>query len=233
MRILELFCGTKSISKAFKDRGHEVFTVDVNKKFKPDLCIDILKFETFMLPSEWRIPDIIWASPPCTTFSVASLGHYWIDGKPKSWKTYMGLAIAKKTLEVIQELKPKHWFIENPRGMMRKQQFMQSLHRKTVTYCQYGESYMKPTDIWTNDVTWIPRPMCKAGDDCHEEARRGTKTGVQGRGVNDLLVKGTGLTKAQMRSKIPNELCHEIVTVCEGKLKIEQQILCCTNTEEK
>ena len=40
---------------------------------------------------------------------------------------------------------------------------MQDLPRKTVTYCKYGDMRMKPTDIWTNDITWIPRKECKKG----------------------------------------------------------------------
>ena len=35
MKLIELFCGTKSISNAFKERGHEVFPVDWNKDFNP------------------------------------------------------------------------------------------------------------------------------------------------------------------------------------------------------
>ena len=41
MKILDLFCGTKSISHAFEARGHEVFTVDWNSSFNPTLCTDI------------------------------------------------------------------------------------------------------------------------------------------------------------------------------------------------
>lgn len=53
-------------------------------------------------------------------------------------------------LEMIKELQPKYWFIENPRGGLRKMRFMQGLPRYTVTYCQYGDTRMKPTDIFTN-----------------------------------------------------------------------------------
>ena len=34
MKILELFCGTKSFSNVALELGHEVFTVDFNNKFK-------------------------------------------------------------------------------------------------------------------------------------------------------------------------------------------------------
>lgn len=176
----------------------------------PDLRKDILDVELRDLPKNI---DVLWASPPCTTFSVASLRHYWFEGKPKHWKTYIGLAIVMKTLFLIEELKPKYWFIENPRGMLRKQEFMMPLHRKTVTYCQYGLDYMKPTDIWTNFIDWKSRKPCKAGSDCHTEARRGDKKGVQGiweGGVNNVRTKGSNLNRSQMRAVIPSDLFKEI-----------------------
>ena len=58
---------------------------------------------------------------------------------------------------------------------------------------------MKPTDIWTNDLGWRPRPMCKNGDSCHVSAPRGSKTGTQGR------------AGAYERSKVPIELGVEII----------------------
>lgn len=81
--------------------------------------------------------------------------------------------------------------------------FMEGLPRYTVTYCKYGETRMKPTDIWTNhpDPKFIP--PCKNGDPCHEKAPRGSKTGTQG-------IKGR-IDKA----RIPAKLCEHIVDICE------------------
>jgi DNA (cytosine-5)-methyltransferase 1 len=67
MKILELFCGTKSFANVAKERGHEIFTVDIEKKFNPDLCKDIMDVKLEDIPFQ---PDIIWASPPCTSHSV-------------------------------------------------------------------------------------------------------------------------------------------------------------------
>lgn len=208
---IELFCGTKSFSKIAKDKGYNTFTIDNESKFKPDLCINILDLDIKQLPKN---PFILWASPPCTTFSVASLRHYWHNGKPKNSKAYIGLAILKKTLEIIEEVKPTYWFIENPRGMMRKQEFMRLLpKRNTITYCQYGFKIQKPTDIWTNCFKWIPRKICGPGNLCHEKAERGNKdNGVQ------------GIDKGKDRSIIPSELFEEIFNHIENN-KEEQMIL--------
>ena len=109
------------------------------------------------------------------------------------------MAYVLKTIEIINKLKPAYWFIENPRGVLRKMAFMDSFNRKTVTYCQYGDSRMKPTDIWTNFLEWNPKPICKNGDSCHVSAPRGSKTGTQG-------IKG-----AYRRSIVPDKLCEEII----------------------
>ena len=76
MKIIEFFCGTKSFSKVAKRFGHEIFTIDFNPKFKPDMVVDMLYFKKNMLPKEWRKPDMIWCSPPCETFSLSGNSMY-------------------------------------------------------------------------------------------------------------------------------------------------------------
>jgi len=203
MKLLELFCGTKSITKIAKDMGWDCKTLDFSQEFNPDICKSILDFD---LPDlgNWR-PDIIWASPPCTCFSVASLGHHWTGGKqayiPKTEEAKIAIEIAKKTMLIIKSLKPKYYFIENPRGVLRKLNIIKGI-RNTVTYCQYGDKRMKPTDIWTNNELWVPKPMCHNGDPCHEAAPRGARTGTQ------------GLKGAMERGIIPPQLCKEILESC-------------------
>lgn len=104
---------------------------------------------------------------------------------------------------LIMTLSPTVWFIENPRGGMRKMDFMSGLPRYTVTYCQYGDTRQKPTDIWTNHPNPRFKPPCHRGDPCHDAAPRGSRTGTQ------------GLDGSIERSKIPKELCKHIVDICE------------------
>lgn len=204
MKMLDLFCGTKSISNAFLSAGHNVFTVDFDPQHDSDLCIDIFDLDVSMLP--WK-PDVIWASPDCRTWSIASCGYHWNKDKtPKTEACIIGIELLNKTLDLIEEINPTFWFIENPRDLMRKYIRMVALTKKyfrhTVTYCQYGDTRMKPTDIWTNCENWHSRPKCHNGDSCHVAAPRGSKTGTQ------------GLSNDVERSRIPNELCNEIVEAC-------------------
>jgi site-specific DNA-cytosine methylase len=203
MKAIDMFCGRKSFAKNAEKAGFDVFSVDIDGSFSPSLTKNILEMTIDDIPEEFRNCDILWASPPCTCYSVASIGRNWTGGKgayiPKRKETVEALQILRKLISLIDEIKPKVWFIENPVGVMRKMPEMQNFQRHTVTYCQYGDTRMKPTDIWTNSTTWQPRPRCKNGSPCHESAPRGSKTGTQ------------GLKTAKDRSVVPDELCMEIL----------------------
>jgi hypothetical protein len=208
MIIYDLFAGTGSATQAFKDAGHTVIKVELDEYFEAHER-DILAMTAEYLITKYGQPDFIWASPPCTTFSVASIRHYWsyIDGKalPKNDKTLHGIAVVAHTVALIKALNPTiGWLMENPRGMLRKQSVVSELHRRTITYCQYGDFRMKPTDLWGDVPGWQPKPMCKPGMTCHNSARRGSDTGSQGIG-------GGGKRGAMIRSMIPYELGLEIL----------------------
>jgi hypothetical protein len=210
MKVLELFAGTRSIGKAFEARGHEVYSVDWDRDFKDiDLYTDVGTLTAEQIIKNFGKPEVIWASPDCTTFSVAGISHHRrknpINGDLEPISEYAKFCdkVDKHLIELIKELNPKYYFIENPRGGMRKMAFMQGLPRYTVTYCQYGDTRMKPTDIWTNHSDPRFKPPCKNGDSCHTPAPRGSATGTQ------------GLKGSKERSVIPELLCQHIVTICE------------------
>lgn len=208
--ILDLFCGTKSVANAFKARGHEVYTVDWDKRFNPDLAADIGTLTAAdVITLCGGVPDVIWASPDCTTYSVQAISRHRRKEPNGSLRPVSDYAkqcdeVNKHLIELIKELKPKYWFIENPRAAIRKMDFMQSLPRYTVTYCKYGEKRMKPTDIWTNHPKPDFIPPCKNGDTCHEAAPRGSRTGTQ-----------SSSNKIE-KAKIPQLLCEHIVDICGG-----------------
>lgn len=212
MKVLELFAGTRSISKAFEKRGHETYSVDWNKDFENiSLYADIGELTSAdIIALCGGVPDVIWASPDCTTYSVAAISKHRTreangNLEPNTIYALRCDVTNHHVIDLIKELNPKYWFIENPRGGMRKMNFMQGLPRYTVTYCQYGDTRMKPTDIWTNHPNPEFKPPCKNGDPCHTPAPRGSRTGTQ------------GLMNAIEKAKIPEKLCEHIVDICEGE----------------
>lgn len=157
IKVLELFAGTRSIGKAFEARGHEVYSVEWNKNFENiDLYADISQVTAQDILEKFGHPDVIWASPDCTTFSIAAISHHRRKNPetgnldPISDYAKFCDATDQHVVSLIKELNPTYYFIENPRGGMRKMSWMQDLPRYTVTYCKYGDTRMKPTDIWTN-----------------------------------------------------------------------------------
>jgi|10_taG_2_1085330.scaffolds.fasta_scaffold29118_4 site-specific DNA-cytosine methylase len=213
MLILELFAGSRSFSKVAEERGHSTFTTDIEAFTNIDYVIDILDFDINKVPF---VPEVVWCSIPCETYSVASISCHWTGGKgayiPKTKRAIKGLEIAKKTMTIIEIYKQINpsliWIIENPRGLLRKLDIIPNKYINTVTYCQYTRGNelprMKPTDIWTNLKSWKPRKMCKNGDPCHISAPRGSRTGTQ------------GLKSSYERSRIPAQLCLELLKTIEG-----------------
>ena len=203
MKLLELFAGSRSVGKEAEKLGIDVFSVDWTDYENINLVKDIEFLQKDDIPF---IPDIVWASPDCTTYSIASCSTHRTNSiEPKSDYAKKCDKVNQHWISLIKEwLKDNPnliFFIENPRGMLRKMPFMQEFKRHTIWYCQYGDDRAKPTDIWTNSETWQPRKECKNGNpNCHHQrAPRGSKTGTQGK-------KGS-----YDRSIIPSELCKEIM----------------------
>lgn len=209
MRVLELFAGTRSIGKAFEKHGHEVYSIEWNKDFENiDWYEDIGKITAQDIIDRFGHPDVIWASPDCTSYSLTAISHHRVKNKetgnldPITDYAKFCDKVNAHVIDLIHELNPKYFFIENPRGGLCNMTFMQGIPKYLVTYCQYGDTRMKPTHIFTN----YPNPQfkhCKNGDPCHEKAPRGSRTGTQG-------IKGS-----VDRSRIPDKLCEYIVELCE------------------
>lgn len=208
MKVLELFSGMECISNAFRARGHECFTIDWDKKFPSSMHCDISKLQIEDLPEEWRHPDVVFAGTDCRSYSVAAISKHRrknpVTGNldPVSDAAKFADNMNKHVIGLIEIMKPKIQIWENPMGAFRKMDFVQDLILNTTTYCQWGFSYRKQTDFFSNIELHL-KPPCKNGDPCHEKAPRGAKTGLQA--IKDPALKAI----------YPPKLCEHIVAECE------------------
>jgi hypothetical protein len=109
MLMIDLFSGLGGASRAMKERGWYVITVEIDPRFSPNICIDITEYH-YRGPA----PDLIWASPPCQEFSKSDLPLSWDCNKRKPPCPDIGLMLHAK--RVIEESNPRFWVIENVRG---------------------------------------------------------------------------------------------------------------------
>lgn len=177
MKVLDLFSGTGSSTQAFSDRGHDVKRLDITDDYGPvDFKVDVLEFaeDPDKYLKGWR-PDFVWASPPCQAFSMSGSGQ----GK-KRWET---LAVpdvkygprrpltpfAVESCEWViaarsigERYAPNAFLLENPNGGLRTMRMVEGLRVWTITYCKYGETRQKKTDLFGQmPEGFAPRPVCR------------------------------------------------------------------------
>ncbi len=150
--LIELFAGTRSVSKAVRrssiGRAFDDFrllSVDVDPKFQPTVCADINRWDcksaldTFLADRTRSDVVVVHASPPCTEFSIA------LTTRPRNLRA--GSKNVKTALRIIDYAAPSFWIIENPAtGHLKDQPFMRKLERykNTTCYCKWGSGTGSP-----------------------------------------------------------------------------------------
>jgi hypothetical protein len=209
MKILELFSGNGDISKAFSKVGFKTFKVDWSKDVDADLHVDVSSITVQdVLKLCGGVPDVIWASPQCTTYSIATHKHRTKkEGLiPKTETAKQDDEVNIKMWKLIEELLAlgtRYYFVENPRGRMRLMDFVKDKPRFTISYCSYGRDVMKPTDIWTNHPNPNFIPLCKIKDGHHKKSDDATSS-----------YNKVGKDRYLLRGKMPEKLCNYIANIC-------------------
>lgn len=188
-RSLELFCGTKSFSKVAEKYNYKTYTLDIDESSNPTFLLDILDWDYKQFPSDYF--HIIWASPPCQTFSTMGGGKHRkkSDMNPKTEEGIKGDLYLKKTIEIIKYFNPSLYLIENPKALMRYSKYITDLDPiiNTCSYCKYGFDYMKNTDIFSNKELNLKKCFYKRKgviNNCHHQTIQGShknriRSGVQ------------------------------------------------------
>ena len=201
MRVLELFSGTHSIGKVFKEKGYEVVSLDrdlgaecpFKTGYKSDKHIkeDIMTWD-YRSSYERGDFDVITASPVCLFWS--GLRRCWIGRKCKTIHPTeiitqkhidddiekYGKPMVDKVFEIIDYFQPKYWWVENPQtGRMKE--YIKDKPFYDVDYCKYSDwGYKKRTRFWTNIKGFEPK-LCKM--DCENiieiKTQKGDKRGKE------------------------------------------------------
>ena len=140
-KALDLFSGTHSVGKKLQEMGYQVVSVDINKRSRPDFPVDIMQWEYWKVFAPGHF-DLVAASVPCNEYSQAKkVGIRDMESADK---------LVKKTLEIIEYLRPQKWWIENPRnGYLRTRGILDKYPYVDLDYCQLSDwGYNKPTRFW-------------------------------------------------------------------------------------
>ncbi len=130
--LLDVFCGTKSISHVFEQHGWTCTTLDFDPKMEPTICCNILDVTPEMILEHAR-PHIIWASPLCTHYSMARTAA----------KTPRDLAGSDKLVQKVLDLAKYFdipFFMENPHsGLLKTRDVVQGIPMRVIDYCTYAD----------------------------------------------------------------------------------------------
>ena len=208
LKLLDLFTGTGSVKCVAESLGYEVTTLDMDARCNPTVCANVLDFDYKVTWSPHEF-DVVWASPPCETFSCArkcNIGRV-VKGEMMTAERLLrdtenvGVPVLRRTQEIIHYLQPRLYFIENPgTGLMKNY-----IPEKPVMfdYCRFGFDYRKRTAIWSNKelVSVLCDKTCLVNGR-HPKTAIGTSKVQQG--------QGSGSDKSG-RYAIPKDLIRTLI----------------------
>jgi hypothetical protein len=225
MRVLELFAGTCSFSKVSREKGFETFTSDIEPMEGINYCCNVLDFDYSKVPF---VPDVIWASPPCETWSTACPAN----GGNLFWESI------KKGNQIVG-IKPRENFTgnckariyQNPELVKQKRELHVKILEKTLEIIEY----YKPKFYFIENPYDYMRfhlkdrvPYCNLVNYCMYDCPHKKPTTIfsnielclllcDGKHKHDRLTDQ--IKKYHERSIIPNKLCEAINADVSKRLK--------------
>ncbi len=202
MYYLDLCSGSKSM-KDFKS-DWDYISLDIEEKYSPDICINILEWDyKKYFKEKGNFPEFIWFSPPCNEYSILN------SARPEKTPDIIGAnKIVEKGLEIINFVNCP-FVIENPQtGTLKKQGILDHINYADVDYCRFGFPYRKRTRLWNN--------LGFTGKLCDKKTCPFIKNGRHEYSIGNSTYKtnvkeiGQKKTRLQQRYAVPEPLLKEI-----------------------
>lgn len=186
MKTLELFAGSQSFSKGIKrfDHDAECITVDMSCHFNPTHNVNLLEWDYTIYPPNYF--DMIWASPPCTQYSIAKTrGVRDLEGSDN---------LVRRVFQIIDYFKPTAWIVENVGTglLVDRMKDIRDVPMFLTDYCCYGKPVRKRTALWSNKT--LDLLLCPGRGQCEQMDGNKHKSSV-----------GNGRYEIQFKSNIPHE----------------------------
>jgi len=176
--VVDLCCGTHSVSRALRDRFSDARIISYdyldpwcatnlipNHEFR---LSDVHDIDPEALKLEVGRPLFVWASPPCTQYSIAR-------SYAKTPRDLEGAdSIVRACMRIIEFLQPVRFTMEDPfTGMLKWRDVVKPWegYLKKTSYCMFGFDYKKETCIWTN--AQVNLPACSRLTPCNSNRARG------------------------------------------------------------
>lgn len=202
---VEIYCGSGEMSRSFRSHGFNTFSIDKRKRKGicwPDLRKDIMDVTAADIP--FSEVHAAWFGQPCTAFSHAAGDYYFKNGLFND-RALPYLELLHATMTLIDLMHPKVWYIENPRGHIRKYKpfvdwvYGNGYSMHTITLGSYGFPTPKPTLIFSNVNVFPVARMIPHG--------RGSRKRY---GSYDTIKDNFNSLTTVSRQKYPFEFCNEV-----------------------
>jgi hypothetical protein len=203
MRTLELFAGSQSFTKGIKRSEHdaECITVDMSNHFKPTHHINLLEWDYKIYPSGHF--DLLWASPPCTQYSIAKTrGTRDLEGAD---------TLVRRVFEIIDYFKPKAWVIENVGTglLVNRMKNIRDVPIFMTDYCCYGKPIRKRTALWSNKT--LNLMLCPGRGECKQMIDNRHKSSCGNGRCEAIPTRNISYERFVKRNGIPDQLINTVI----------------------
>ena len=146
--MLSLFDRSGAWPRPYADAGAQVLTVDLMDAL-PGTDYPGRRHEradVMALPAFGGRWGVVLLAPPCTEFAVS--GARWFAAKDADGRTAAAIALVRAALNVVHELRPRVWALENPTGRLARLVPEVGPVRLSFDPCDYGDAWTKRTHLW-------------------------------------------------------------------------------------